>query len=91
MTLVLSVIDLLYKLQHVKEFYMYAMIVPESSRERYHELLRECAQEQYALQIARVNGHDWMAQLLLHLSAWLINSGNRLQAYLEMPPRLSQR
>lgn len=70
---------------------MYEMIVPESSRERYNELLQECAQERYALQIARVNGHDWLAQLLLHLSAWLINSGNRLQAYIEMQPRLSQR
>lgn len=70
---------------------MYEVIVPESSRERYNELLQECAHERYALQVARVNGHDWVAQLLLHLSAWLINTGNRLQDYIEMQPRLSQR
>lgn len=70
---------------------MYEMIVPESSRERYNELLQECAHERYAMQIARVNGMDWGANLLLHLSTWLINTGVRLQEQLEMRPSLSQR
>lgn len=70
---------------------MYEVIVPESSRERYNELLRECAHERYALQVARVNGRDWGAQFLLHLSAWLIKTGNRLRDSIEMQPSLSQR
>ena len=70
---------------------MYEVVLHETSRARYNELLQECAQERYAMQIARVNGKDWLANLLLHLSTWLINTGVRLQEQLEMRPSLSQR
>lgn len=70
---------------------MYEVVLPETSRERYNELLQACAHERYAMQVARVNGKDWLANLLLGLSTWLINTGVRLQEQLKMQPSLSQR
>lgn len=70
---------------------MYEVVLPEASRERYNELLQDCAHERYAMQVARANGKDWLANLLLALSTWLINTGVRLQEQLELRPSLSQR
>lgn len=70
---------------------MYEVVLPETARAHYNELLKECAQERRAIQVARVNGKDWGANLLRHLSAWLINTGVRLQEQLEMHPSFDQR
>jgi len=69
---------------------MYDLILPETSRDHYNDRLRECAQERRALQVARLNGQDWTARLLLSLSAWLINTGVRLKEHVVLHPSLSQ-
>jgi hypothetical protein len=70
---------------------MYDFGLPESSRDRYNTLLQEAEQERLALRVKRGHAHGWTAQGLLRLSQWLIDTGSRLKAHIEMQPELSRR
>lgn len=68
---------------------MYDLVLPETSRARYDELLKEGEQERRALQVMRATGPGWSQRILLHLSEWLIDTGVRLKERVEMRPSLS--
>lgn len=69
---------------------MYDLVLPETSRARYDDLLQEAAQERRALQVARTQDPSWVERILLHLSQWLIDTGIWLKARVELRPDLSQ-
>jgi hypothetical protein len=68
---------------------MYDLVLPETARDRYDELLKECEEERRAWQVARFNDEKRIARLLLRLSEWLIDTGVRLRTRVEMRPNLS--
>lgn len=69
---------------------MYDLILPETSRARYNDLLQEADQERLARRVARRRLPAWTALPLLQISQWLIDAGFWLKAHVEMRPGLSQ-
>lgn len=70
---------------------MYDLVLPEASRARYEDLLKEAEQERRALRVTQGHHSAWTEQAVWHLGQWLIDTGSRLKKRVEMQPTLSQR